>query len=81
MSMFRWAGARIGLGLAVLVSGAAPIYAAGTPQDVLSIWYRLSLELVRHTPTYSPPVASNCFCGSKNDLSLLSSICLYSFAA
>ena len=58
MSMFRWAGARIGLGLAVLVSGAAPIYAAGTPQDVLSIWYRLSLELVRHTPTYSPPVAS-----------------------
>ena len=21
-------------------------------------WYQLSLELVRHTPTYSPPVAS-----------------------
>ena len=26
--------------------------------DVLSMWYRLALELVRHTPTYTPPVAS-----------------------
>ena len=26
--------------------------------DVLETWYRLTLELVRHTPTYSPPVAS-----------------------
>ena len=24
-------------------------------------WYRLTLELVRHTPTYSPPVASRAF--------------------
>ena len=28
------------------------------PQEVLRTWYKLSLELVRHTPTYSPPVAS-----------------------
>ena len=28
------------------------------PQEVLRTWYQLSLELVRHTPTYSPPVAS-----------------------
>jgi hypothetical protein len=28
------------------------------PQDILRTWYKLSLELVRHTPTYSPPVAS-----------------------
>jgi hypothetical protein len=25
---------------------------------VLDTWYRLALELVRHMPTYSPPVAS-----------------------
>jgi hypothetical protein len=30
-------------------------------QDVLRTWYRLTLELVRHTPTYSPPVASRSF--------------------
>lgn len=26
--------------------------------DILQTWYRLTLELIRHTPTYSPPVAS-----------------------
>lgn len=31
------------------------------PADVLQTWYRLTLELVRHTPTYSPPVASRSF--------------------
>ncbi len=31
------------------------------PQEVLHSWYNLSLELVRHTPTYSPPVASRSF--------------------
>lgn len=29
--------------------------------DVLSNWYRLILELVRHTATYTPPVASRAF--------------------
>lgn len=29
--------------------------------QVLHNWYRLVLELVRHTPTYSPPVASRAF--------------------
>ena len=29
--------------------------------DVLAQWYRLVLLLVRHTPTYSPPVASRAF--------------------
>lgn len=28
---------------------------------VMHTWYRLTLELVRHTPTYSPPVASRSF--------------------
>ncbi len=58
MTIMRWASARLGLAIAVLFLAAAPIRAAGTSQDVLAIWYRLSLELVRHTPTYSPPVAS-----------------------
>jgi hypothetical protein len=40
---------------------AASAQAAAKPQDVLAIWYRLTLELVRHTPTYSPPVASRTF--------------------
>lgn len=30
-------------------------------EAVLRTWYRLTLELVRHTPTYSPPVASRAF--------------------
>lgn len=29
--------------------------------QVLHNWYRMVLELVRHTPTYSPPVASRAF--------------------
>jgi len=28
------------------------------PQEVVETWYNLVLALVRHTPTYSPPVAS-----------------------
>ena len=35
--------------------------AAQTPENVLTNWYKLVLELVRHTPTYSPPVASRAF--------------------
>lgn len=41
-----------------------PAWAAtGAPsaEDVLQDWYRLVLLLVRHTPTYSPPVASRAF--------------------
>ncbi|MFD1808644.1 hypothetical protein ACFSHQ_12580 [Gemmobacter lanyuensis] len=29
--------------------------------QVLQTWYRLVLELVRHTATYSPPVAARAF--------------------
>lgn len=32
-----------------------------TPLSVILQWYKLALELVRHTPTYSPPVASRAF--------------------
>lgn len=38
--------------------GFSTAQAASRPQDTLAIWYRMTLELVRHTPTYSPPVAS-----------------------
>ena len=34
---------------------------AARPEAVLDKWYGLILELVRHTPTYSPPVASRSF--------------------
>lgn len=47
--------------LAALLSSIAPASALVervTPKDVLQNWYALSLELVRHTPTYTPPVAS-----------------------
>ena len=37
------------------------VQASAAPQDVVQTWYRLVLELVRHTPTYSPPVASRAF--------------------
>ena len=39
---------------------ATPAQAADAG-GVLTTWYRLVLELVRHTPTYSPPVASRAF--------------------
>jgi hypothetical protein len=39
-----------------------PAQAASVGADkVMRDWYRLILELVRHTPTYSPPVASRAF--------------------
>jgi hypothetical protein len=34
---------------------------ATPPEEVLRSWYKVVLELVRHTPTYSPPVASRSF--------------------
>jgi len=52
-------------GLASLpVAAALPVRAASsapTPEAVLHDWYRLVLELVRHTPIYSPPVAARAF--------------------
>lgn len=43
--------------LAMQPAQAAPVGADKVMRD----WYRLILELVRHTPTYSPPVASRAF--------------------
>lgn len=47
--------------LALVLALAAPAAARPAPEEVLGTWYRLVLELVRHTPTYSPPVASRAF--------------------
>ena len=42
--------------------GAATAQAnAAKAEEVLHTWYNLGLELVWHTPTYSPPVASRSF--------------------
>ena len=48
------------LGFALL---GAPVALANklAPEAVLNTWYKLMLELVRHTATYSPPVASRAF--------------------
>lgn len=45
------------------VAKALPAQAASklSAQQVLYAWYDLSLELVRHTATYTPPVASRAF--------------------
>ena len=40
---------------------ALPVQASASPEKVMGLWYRLVLELVRHTPTYTPPVASRSF--------------------
>jgi hypothetical protein len=42
------------------MAGAAPAASRGA-EDVLRTWHAFALELVRHTPTYSPPVASRAF--------------------
>ena len=45
----------------LLSLAAAPAQAATPPQDVVTGWYKLILELVRHTSNYSPPVAARSF--------------------
>ncbi len=52
-------------GLLVAATLILPLGAQGAdrpdPTEVHQTWYSLVLELVRHTPTYSPPVASRAF--------------------
>ena len=52
----------IGFGTALALIGGTASAMADTRDavagQVLATWYRLALELVRHTPTYTPPVAS-----------------------
>lgn len=48
----RWLGT---VALCVIPFAAV---AGPAPEQVQRLWYKLVLELVRHTPTYTPPVAS-----------------------
>jgi PAP2 superfamily len=48
----RWLGT-----VALCVMPMAAV-AGPAPEHVQRLWYKLVLELVRHTPTYTPPVAS-----------------------
>lgn len=45
----------------VLLGWTGAAHATLPPEQVLQNWYKLMLELVRHTPTYTPPVASRAF--------------------
>jgi membrane-associated phospholipid phosphatase len=57
-------GRRHFLAMAGASMAARPARAAAPADlraEVLRTWYRLILELVRHTPTYSPPVAARAF--------------------
>lgn len=49
------------LALAMALLVVVPAQAKEAPEKVLHTWYRMVLELVRHTPTFSPPVASRAF--------------------
>ncbi len=54
----------VAVALVTVMSWAAPALAqaqVGDGSKEISTWYKLVLELVRHTPTYSPPVASRAF--------------------
>src|SRR3954469_10003344 len=52
LAALAWSGTR---------GSAAAQLESPEPREVLQGWYQLVLELVRHTPTYSPPVASRSF--------------------
>ena len=54
-SILAWAA------IAVVATPCIEGAQAAQPGDVLRTWYTLVLKLVRHTPTYSPPVASRSF--------------------
>lgn len=59
--MFRNLAAAAIVSIAMLFTGSIHGSAADNQAGakmVLDTWYRLMLELVRHTPTYTPPVAS-----------------------
>ena len=54
-------GVLVSLALFVTLGTPAAQASSRPAEEVLRTWYQLVLELVRHTPTYSPPVASRSF--------------------
>jgi hypothetical protein len=61
MTRRRFAIAMVALPAWLAMPAAATAQDRARPEAVLRNWYKLVLELVRHTPTYSPPVASRTF--------------------
>jgi hypothetical protein len=61
MILMRRMGMLVLVAALLLPSAAFRAGAAVPAEEVVQTWYRLILELVRHTPTYSPPVASRAF--------------------
>jgi hypothetical protein len=49
------------IGAAAALALPARAASGGDGAEILRRWYKLVLRLVRHTPTYSPPVASRAF--------------------
>ena len=47
--------------MAMVSASSASASTPSSPQEVYRTWYTLVLELVRHTATYTPPVASRAF--------------------
>lgn len=60
MNIFKGFVATLALA-ACMFAGATPAQARDDRAQVLGNWYRMILELVRHTPTQTPPVASRAF--------------------
>ena len=59
MNIFK--GLAATLTVALCLSAAPAAQARDDRAEVLGTWYRMILELVRHTPTQTPPVASRSF--------------------
>jgi len=54
----RWLQTTIAVFFIIAIHLPKAEAASMPPETVLQKWYTLSLALIRHTPTYSPPVAS-----------------------
>lgn len=61
MTRQRWLGRLVGGAIFMALITGASAQTRPTPERVLAVWYQLVFDLVRHTPTYTPPVASRTF--------------------
>lgn len=61
MGFARFFGRLVAVAALATLGFGSTARAASDPSDIMSNWYKLILELVRHTPTYSPPVAARSF--------------------
>ena len=59
--MKRLLSAALAVTAAIATAPGLALAAAPTPNDVIQDWYKMVLELTRHTATMSPPVASRAY--------------------